>query len=229
MAKVLLIEDDAVLSNVLRQSLLARLHEVDHVADGKTGLYWLENEHYAAAIIDWELPHLSGVEICRQYREKGGATPILMLTARGATRDKVAGLDAGADDYLAKPFELEELHARLRAMMRRKGKSEFESDRIVVGDLEIDTVNREVHIQGHRIQITRKEFGILELLARHANTTLSAETIVQRAWPSDSDTSPEVVRTHIARLRNKLRSQSEGAGELIKVIYGVGYKFETSL
>lgn len=226
MAKILLIEDDETLSVFLRDALRSRLHEVDHVIDGTEGLHWLQSEPYGLAIIDWKLPGLSGIEICQSYRNEGGTAPILMLTGKGDVQDRVVGLDSGADDYLAKPFEIDELLARVRSLLRRKEKGSLVQSRLVIGDIELDKTNATVFCQGKQLQITRREFNILTLLMEFPNQVMSNETIVQRVWPTDASASPDVVRFHITRLRTKLRRASEAAGNSIKAVYGMGYRFE---
>ena len=226
MAKILLIEDDQTLSAFLRDALRSRLHEVDHVADGSEGLYWLQSEPYGLAIIDWKLPGLSGIEICQTYRKDGGTAPILMLTGNRDLQDRVVGLDSGADDYLGKPFEIDELLARVRALLRRKEKGTLTQSKLVIGDIELDKGKGTVFCRGKQLQITRREFNILTLLMEAPNQVMSNEAIVQRVWPTDASASPDVVRFHMTRLRTKLRGASEAAGDSIKAVYGVGYRLE---
>lgn len=224
MAKVLLVEDDQILAAFLCNSLSSRMHSVDHLTNGQEALYWLQNRQYEVAIIDWNIPGISGIELCKRFRDLGGRTPILLLTGKSGLKDKVTGLDAGADDYLAKPFELDELHARLRALARRKG--EIRSNHLTIGDLELDKDNGEVTLCGEKVQITRREFMILELLAENPDQTFSSEAIVDRIWPCSSEISSEVVRCHITRLRQKLSRISESAKPSIKSVYGLGYRLE---
>jgi len=228
MAKILLIEDDQALSTFLRDALRSRFHEVDHVSNGSDGLHWLKLGRYGLAIIDWKLPGLSGIEVCKAYRDVGGAASILMLTGNRAVQDRVQGLDSGADDYLAKPFEIDELLARVRALLRRKEKDRMTNSRLAIGDIELDKKSATVFCQGKQLQITRREFNILTLLMESPNQVLDNEAIIARVWPSDTGATPDVVRFHITRLRSKLRKASESAGDSIKSVYGMGYRFEAT-
>lgn len=225
MPKLLLVEDDVMLAKIVKASLESAKHHVDLTENGTEGFDWLKHEHYDTAIIDWELPGLKGTEICRQFRSCGGTTPILMITGKDKTKDLVEGLDSGADDFIAKPFELEELHARLRSLLRRSP----HLDTVVVlkyGQIELNATTGNVTVSGQQINLTRKEFAILELLLRHPGSVFDGNAIMERVWPSDSDTSPEIIRCHITRLRRRLAEASATAGESIRSVYGMGYKLE---
>jgi DNA-binding response OmpR family regulator len=224
MAKILLIEDDAVLAAHLKDALSKYKHHVDHVADGNDGLYWLTSQPYSVVIVDWNLPGIDGTEICKRYRQKGGTTPILMLTGRNTDSEIVVGLDAGADDYLPKPFTLDVLKARLRALLRRQ--PSIEPNRIVNGELELDLVTSEAFINGQLVKLTRKEYAILELLVKEEGKFLTVEAMLDRIWPSGTEVSPEVIRSHINRLKNRLAALSPTAAEMIKTSYGMGYRIQ---
>ncbi len=226
MAKLILVEDDLILANVLRLSLETERHHVDHTANGAIGYEWLSNEYYDAAIVDWQLPDKSGVEICRDLRRAGKETAILMITGKDKVKDLVEGLDSGADDFISKPFELQELHARLRSLLRRQPL--FEQAVLKVGEIELDTTSGTAHIAGHKVSLPRKELAILELLMRHPGHVFSGNAIMERVWPSDSESSPEIIRCHVSRLRNKLNEASKSAGEQVRAVYGMGYKIEAS-
>lgn len=224
MAKILLIEDDLALAGFLRESLENKMHEVDHVADGSEGLLWLRHSKYAAAIVDWQLPGLNGREICRQFRSQGGTTPIIMLTAKNDTPDVVDGLEAGADDYLTKPFQMPELHARLNSLLRRS--PTINSRQIKVGDLELDLDTGILRVGTNCTPIlTRKEVGILELLMRNPERPFSADAILEHVWSTESVSGTETVRTHVNRLRKHLSAISPDLAEVIESIYGIGYRF----
>lgn len=225
MAKILLIEDDEALAGILRTSLEGWKYEVDHVSTGTDGLYWLQNEQYAVAIVDWQLPGLSGVEICKAFRTGGGSIPILMLTGKDKTKDLVQGFDAGADDYMSKPFDMAELQARLKNLIKRKSSVEREES-IHVGLMELRPGSGEVLVDGKTIKLTRKEFNILELLMRNPGHPFTVENIMQRVWPADSEASPEGVRSHITRLRQRIASVSEEAASSIDAVYGMGYRIK---
>jgi DNA-binding response OmpR family regulator len=166
------------------------------------------------------LPDLSGLEVCRQYRSQGGKVPVLMLTARGAVEDRAAGLDAGADDYLVKPFHPIELSARVRALLRRP--SSLTGRVLKVQDLEMDTVECRLTRSGRDIQLTSKEFSLLELLMRYPNQSFTLEAILDRLWQSDSCASIDTVRTHMKTLRRKIGDNEESG--LIQTKRGQGYK-----
>ncbi len=224
MAKILLVEDDLPLAGFIQEFLEVKLHEVDHVADGSEGLAWLQEKPYSAAIIDWNLPGLSGLDICQQYRKMSGKTPIIMLTAKRSSPDIIDGLDAGADDYVTKPFEISVLYARLKSVLRRA--PGIESRHLKLGAVELDVDGGVLRLHDTTTKLTRKELGILELLMRNPERTFSADAILEHVWSSESDSGPETVRTHINRLRKNLQATSPGAGDLIESVYGLGYRLK---
>src|SRR5262249_466480 len=157
---------------------------------------------YDMVVLDVNLPKLSGLDVCKQFRESGGSTPILMLTGKDAIDDKERGLDAGADDYLTKPFHLKELSASVRALLRRP--NTFTGDVLRSGDLILETSTFRVSRDGEDIQLSQQEFALLEFLMRNANQVFSPEALLDRVWKSSSDVSPAAIRTHIKMLRKKL-------------------------
>ncbi len=219
MAKILLVEDDKEFASVVIATLA--VYDVDHVQDGREGLDWLKQCHYDAVILDWHLPSLDGDEVCRRYRKEGGKTPVLMLTGRDTKLDLVDGLDAGADDYLNKPFDHEVLLARLRALLRRS--PELKSQNFVFGPFEVNNDKRIITVDGQRLRLTKREYAILELLVRANGNPISATALLERVWPSNSEVSPESVRCHIARIRGQIAKISKKTEESIQSIYGVGY------
>ncbi len=219
MAKILLIEDDEGFAQLLIETLSG--YDVDHVADGLQGLQWLKQCHYEGAIIDWQLPSMDGIEICRHFRQAGGTTPILMLTANGQSGEQIVGLDAGADDYLNKPCEAAVLHARLRALLRRAPR--IKSDVISVGRISLDTRQKVLSIDQRPLRLTKREYAIMELLMRARGEPIGSKAILERVWPSDSDVSPENVRCHVARIRTQIGRFSKEAADCVQSIYGVGY------
>jgi DNA-binding response OmpR family regulator len=221
MAKILVVEDEPEIVRNLENLLKIEHYTVETTDNGQDGLYMLETFLYDAAIIDWHLPKLSGVDLCRQYRATGGATPILMLTGKATIHDKKTGLDGGADDYLTKPFHVDEFMARVRALLRRSGRG-APTDKLVVGPLALDAVTHEVALGDTPLKLLPKEFAILELLMRSPGKVFAAEEIVTRVWKSDESGSAEAVRTHIKNLRKKLSAQA--AGEKLETVHGVGYK-----
>lgn len=225
MSKLLIIEDDQALSSLMKAFLESKKFQIDLVSDGQSGLEWLTQVEYAAAIIDWELPNLSGVEICRNYRNGGGMTPIIMLTGRGQVKDKITGLDAGADDYLAKPFDMEELAARIRSLLRRPP-STAGGNTLSLGPIEMDLEKNLVSIDRSIIELSPTEFAILELFLRNPGCVYNTDAIIEKIWSINDEVSAETVRSHITRLRKKLYAASEQAGNCLKNSYGIGYRME---
>ena len=220
MAKILLIEDDKNLSRLLTVQLEHEHHLVDAVTQGLEALAALRTHEYDLIILDWMLPDVTGIDICKNYRQRGGTTPILMLTAKVSAEDKVAGLDAGADDYLTKPFNPPELSARVRALLRRQ--PAITSKVFTVKDLTLDTVTRRVSRAEQAVDLTAKEFALLELLMRHPNQSFPIETILGRLWQSDKNASMDTVRTHVKTLRRKIGDSEEAP--IIASRRGQGYR-----
>ena len=220
MAKILLVEDDTNLGHLLKLQMEQARHLVDHVSSGFTALSQLKLNNYELVILDWMLPDLSGVDVCRQYRNQGGRSPILMLTARGSIEDKASGLNAGADDYLVKPFHPVELNARVQALLRRP--QSYAGKLLQVRDIELDTEAARVFKGGQELDLTAKEFSLLELLMRYPNQSFTLETILNRVWQSDSAASVDTVRTHMKTLRRKLGDTDESG--IIRTKRGAGYR-----
>ena len=223
MAKILLVEDDTNLAFLLKMQLEQARHMVDHVDTGLTALSQLRMANYELVILDWMLPDIAGLDVCRQYRSSGGRCPILMLTARGAIEDNASGLNAGADDYMVKPFHPVELNARVQALLRRP--QSYAGRVLQVRDLEMDCEAARVFKSGAEIDLTSKEFSLLELLMRYPNQSFSLESILNRVWPSDSAASVDTVRTHMKTLRRKLGDSEENG--LIRTKRGAGYRIVT--
>lgn len=220
MAKILLVEDEADISDLVTAWLAKDHHVVEVAATGEQALDLLRVYPFDVLILDWMLPGVSGVEVCREYRTRGGTSPILMLTAKSHVNEKEKGLDAGADDYLTKPFELIELSARVRALLRRP--VSFAGTVLKVGTIVLDTSTHKVTKNGGEVQLLPKEFALLAFFMRHPNQVFSAEALLDRVWSSDSEASPETIRTYIKRLRKKI--DEEDKSSLIGTVHGVGYK-----
>ncbi|QAA32313.1 response regulator transcription factor [Clostridium manihotivorum] len=218
--KLLIIEDDKNLCSVLSKGLEKYDYISDVAFDGEEGLYYSEINVYDAIILDVNLPKIDGITVCRAIREKSIHTPIIMLTARTDTDDKILGLDSGADDYLGKPFELKELSARLRALIRRNYNKT--SNIFKIGDIIINTEEKNVSVKGKLIQLTTREYEILELLGYSYPNSVSAESIIEHIWGIDTNEFSNVIRVHIANLRRKLKN--ENGQEVIETIKGRGYK-----
>ena len=224
MAKILVVEDNAEILDNLREWLSMEQHNVDCCGDGSEAVAYLGTYEYDVIILDWSLPKMSGIEVCKQFRAKGGATPIIMLTGRRALDDKESGLDAGADDYLTKPFEMRELSARIRALMRRA--PSVPSDTLKSGDLILDRQSRRVTKGGRELKLMPKDFAILELLMSYPRKVFSAESVVERVWGSNADVSSDVIRKHMNRIRDQIDDKKEGGQSAIRTVHGVGYSFE---
>jgi DNA-binding response OmpR family regulator len=224
MAKILIVDDNVELADNVREWLLMEQHTVDMCNDGVEGMAYLRTYEYDIVLLDWSMPRMEGIEVVKQLRSLGKATPVLMLTGRRTLDDKESGLDAGADDYLTKPFEMRELSARIRALLRRSPVAP--SDSLTAGDVVLDKQTKRVSKGSKELKLMPKDFAILELLMSYPNKVFSAEQLIERIWSSDSDASPDVVRKHI----NKIRSQvdSEGKTSLIRTVHGVGYSLDTS-
>lgn len=222
MAKILIVEDNSELMDNVRDWLTQEQYVVDCCTDGVEALAYLGTYEYDAIVLDWTLPKMSGIEVCKQYRSQGGSTPIIMLTGRRTLDDKEIGLDAGADDYLTKPFEVRELSARIRALLRRAPK--VAGDVLKAGHLALDKETHKVTKNGQEVHLMPKEFAILELMMTYPSKIFSAESLIERVWSSSSDASPEIVRKYINRLRAQV--DTEGAPSVIRTVHGVGYALD---
>ncbi|WP_234122014.1 response regulator transcription factor [Clostridium hydrogenum] len=217
---LLIVEDDKDLCDILKKGLKKYDYSCDISYDGEEGLYNAEINEYDAIILDINLPKMDGICVCRHIRSKGIDTPVLMLTARTDTDDRVLGLDSGADDYLGKPFEFKELRARLHALIRRNYNKT--SNEIIIRELNIDTKAKLVKLSGNKIELTAREYDILELLCYNYPSLVSAEEIIEHVWGSDDSQFSNVIRVHIANLRRKLKL--ENGESLIETLKGKGYK-----
>jgi two-component system response regulator MprA len=216
--RILIIEDDPAILKVVQRSLSYEGYLVDIATDGRSGLNLARENHPDLVILDWMLPGLDGLEVCRRLRQ-GGSLPILMLTAKDTVQDRVQGLDAGADDYLVKPFNLDELSARLRALLRR---TQTERQQVYnFSDLTMETSSRQVTRGSRLIPLTAKEYELLELFLRHPRQVLTREVIFDRVWGYDFGGESNVLEVYIRYLRQKLESENEQ--RLLHTVRGVGY------
>jgi len=222
-SKILVVEDHNEMSELIRDSLLALSYLVDTVTSGPEALNKLRMYEYDLIVLDLNLPGLCGIDVCRTYRQHGGNAPILMLTGNRTLDDKETGFDAGADDYLTKPFHFRELLARVKAMIRRGPGQSSRQEVLTAGSISLFLQEHRVMKNGIEILLLPKEFALLEFFLRHAGQVFSAEALIQRVWDSEKDASPETIRSYITRLRNKLGSTKENP--IIMTIHGVGYKF----
>jgi DNA-binding response OmpR family regulator len=222
MTKLLLVEDDRQLVLTINRWLERELYEIVSAEEGRKGLELIKSNEFELAILDWDVPGISGLEICRQYRASGGHKPILILTGKQAVDDRITGLDSGADDYLTKPFSLKELSARVRALLRRPAATL--NAVLQVGDLSLDPAKYQVLKRGVEVQLMKRDFALLEFFMRHPDSVFSAEALLQRVWETDSEATGEALRTAIKRLRQKLDDNSEESNSIIENIPRVGYR-----
>ncbi|MFC3053215.1 response regulator transcription factor [Kordiimonas pumila] len=217
MARVLLVEDDEALSRGLTATLCAEGYSVDPALNGEDALMMIADEPFAIVILDVGLPDISGFEVLKKLRKKDHTVPVIMLTARDALEDRIHGLDLGADDYLLKPFEAEELSARLRALLRRPLVDS--SPTVSIGNLEVDRARCEARINGIDLELRRREWVVLERLIVHAGKVVSKERLVSEVFGYDEAVAPNVIEVYIARLRRKLGP----TGPNIRTMRGLGY------
>lgn len=223
--RILVIEDERRLANVIKKGLIEDGFAVDLSFDGEDGQYIAESEPSDLIILDLMLPKIDGLTICKNLRKKNLKTPILILTAKTTVEDKVAGLDAGADDYLTKPFSFLELRSRIHALIRRSKKSP--SPVLIIADLVVDPLKHSAVRNNHEIKLTPKEFAILELLLRHKNEVVSRTMILEHVWDYNFEGMSNVVDVFVAALRKKIDHNAKV--KLIHTLHGVGYKISDNL
>lgn len=220
MAKILIVEDEVELAEKLRDWLMFEKHIAEVMHDGAEALAALKLYDYDLIILDLNLPTLSGMQICTEYRSSGGRSPILMLTGRKDISDKERGLDVGADDYLTKPFDTRELSARVRTLLRRP--ATFTGTILQAGDIALDPTSHRVTKRGEEIQLQPLEFALLEFQMRHPNQVYSPDTLLNRVWGTHSEAAVDTLRTYIKTLRKKI--DEDGQPSLVQTVFGVGYR-----
>ncbi|MEH2305524.1 response regulator transcription factor [Nostoc sp.] len=219
--RILIAEDDDRIAQPLAEFLRRQHHIVDITTDGLAAWKWSQSALHELILLDLMLPKLDGITLCKRLRTASSNVLILMLTARDTTGDKIIGLDAGADDYLVKPFELKELAARIRALARRT--PEIRPQILIHGDLQLDPATQQVTYAGNIILLTPKEYMILEYFLRNPNQVITRSAILDKLWDFDKSSGEGSIKTHITNLRNKLRA-SGSSEDLIENIYGIGYR-----
>ncbi|MEK3900250.1 MULTISPECIES: response regulator transcription factor [unclassified Paenibacillus] len=224
--RILIVEDEIHLAEALTQILKKHHYSVDAVHDGRSGLDYAQSGIYDLLLLDIMMPELDGISVLKELRKDGFSTPVIMLTAKGEINDMVTGLDYGADDYIAKPFASEELLARIRAALRRKGEV-IPDDALKFGDLELNTANPKLTVKGKEMKLNLKETELLELLILRKQAVTSKEQIIEKLWGFDSDAEHNNVEVYISFLRKKLTFLSSEVR--ISTIRGVGYVLEASV
>ncbi len=222
MMRVLVVEDESKIARAIKKGLEQETFAVDVCMDGDEGLRFALDEPYDVIILDRMLPGLDGVAVCKELRAAGNQTPVLFLTAKDKVADRVDGLNAGADDYLVKPFAFEELLARVRTLLRRP--PSLVSPVLACEDLHLNTQTFEVKRAGKEIQLTQREFALLEYLLRHPNRIVNKDTIIAHVWDYDADILPNTVEVYIGYLRSKIDKPFKKQPPLIHTVRGFGYK-----
>jgi DNA-binding response OmpR family regulator len=221
--RILLVEDDVHLADVLTDALSDQQYAVDLAKDGESASEWINTSTYDLILMDITLPKLDGISLCRGLRDRGLSLPILMLTARDTIADKIIGLDAGADDYMVKPFDLQELMARVRALIRRG--THGVSATLTWGQFQLNSLKHEVQYEGQEFFPTPKEYAILELLVSNGRRVMSRAGIIDRLWPMQDSPTEEAVKSHIKALRSKLKSVG-APDDAIETVHGLGYRMK---
>ena len=222
--RILLVEDDERIARFILKGLKENAYAVDHVSNGEDAVFQSDVSNYDLIVLDIMIPGKTGFEVCEEIRAGGASTPILMLTARDAVEDRIAGLDLGADDYLTKPFEFGELLARIRALLRRP-RGEILPSTISLGELEIDTRGQTAYARGEAIELTTKEYSLLEFFARNADRVIGREEISEHVWNENFDPFSNLIEVYVNRLRQKLRTRV--AHPVLKTRRGAGYVLKT--
>lgn len=220
--RLLIVEDEHKIANSIKRGLEIESFAVDVAYDGETGFDLASTESYDAIVLDLMLPKISGLEICKRLRQNQIHTPIIMLTAKGELDDKIAGFNAGADDYLPKPFAFAELLARIRALTRRP--RDNLGTILSFSDLNLNTITFEVNRASQKISLSRKEFALLEFFLRHPNTILTKEQIIDNVWSYESDVLPNTVEVYVGYLREKIDKPFPKSAPMIQTARGFGYK-----
>jgi len=219
--RLLVVDDDPLLRTTVGRALRLEGYDVVVAEDGVVAWQHLRNDVFGAVVLDVTMPRLDGLTVCRRMREAGDRTPVLMLTARDGIQDRVGGLDAGADDYLVKPFALAELLARLRALLRRTSAGPQPGGLLTYADLSLDLASFRVHRGEREVMLTRTEFALLELFLRNPQLVLQRSVILERVWGFDFETSSNSLEVYVSYLRRKL--EGDGEPRLVHTVRGVGY------
>lgn len=221
MPKILLVEDDKELAQSLINVLGLDGYRIEHVETGEDAVQLFEHFNFDLIVLDWELPGIKGVDVLKKFRSSGKSSPVIFLTGRADVDSKECGLDTGADDYLTKPFDVRELTARIRSLLRRP--SGLLPSKIRVGNLIIEPDTKKVFVSGGAVRLTNKEYSVLEFLVRHPNQVFGSKALLQSVWPSESEAGEDTVRACVKNLRRKISVDDEC---IVKTIPGAGYTIE---
>ena len=224
--RILVVEDEPKIANSLKQGLEQEGFAVDVTYSGREGYDMASVDPYDLILLDRMLPEMDGMEVCKKLKEKGNYTPILMLTAKSELKNKIEGLNCGADDYLTKPFAFTELLARIKALLRRP--NNLVPNTLRCGDLSVNTISYTVKRGDREIELSKTEFSLLEYLLRNKGIVLSKEKIIQHVWDYDADVLPNTVEVYMGYLRNKIEKPVKNSPKLLKTVRGFGYKIEES-
>ncbi len=225
-AHILIVDDDNRVTSALRRTLAYEGYQISVAANGEAALFIVRSRPPDLVILDLMLPGIDGLEVCRRIRSAGDGIAVLMLTARDAVADRVAGLETGADDYLVKPFASEELLARVKALLRRRNPPDVMREVLVFENLELDTATRQAKRNNHLIDLSTTEYELLLMLMRNPRVVLTRSVLMDRIWGSDFEGGPNVLEVYIGHLRNKL--EQRGESRLIQTVRGAGYVLRTS-
>ncbi len=223
MAKILIVEDDPMLRQLVRDALETERHVVDDCQDGRSGMAFVDAGSYELLILDWEMPHATGIELCSHFRGQGEQAPVLFLTARASMDDKEKGFAVGADDYLTKPFDVRELLIRVRALLKRP--QQITKDILKIGDMHLDTNSGVVKRGDTLVRLQPRELALLEFLMRHPDTYFTAEALMARVWDTDSEATEVALRSCITKMRRKM--DVEGQQSFIETAKGLGYRINS--
>ncbi len=223
MAKILIVEDDPMLRQLVRDALQTERHTVDDCQDGRAGMAFIDAGSYELLILDWEMPHATGIELCSHFRNQGEQAPVLFLTARASMDDKEKGFAVGADDYLTKPFDVRELIVRVRALLKRP--QQITKDILKISGMELDTNSGVVKRGDSLVRLQPRELALLEFLMRHPDTYFTAEALMARVLDTDSEATEVALRSCITKMRRKM--DGEGQPSFIETSKGLGYRINS--
>lgn len=223
MAKILIVEDDPMIRQLVRDALETERHVVDDCQDGRSGMAFIDAGSYELLVLDWEMPHATGIELCSHFRNQGEQAPVLFLTARASMDDKEKGFAVGADDYLTKPFDVRELLIRVKALLKRP--QQITKDVLKIGGMELDTNSGVVKRNDALIRLQPRELALLEFLMRHPDTYFTAEALMARVWDTDSEATEVALRSCITKMRRKM--DVDGQPSFIETSKGLGYRINS--